>query len=269
MPSAKLNDRAILKVEGADARSFLQGLVTCDMAKVNPQTPAFGAILTPQGKIICDFIISESADAFLLDCPAALVGELVRRLGLYRLRAKVTIADASADFSVLAFWGGDEPQGLAASGQIDPRNQALGVRLVCPTDTCPPVGGDDYEAMRIAVGVPSGGLDFAYGDTFPHEANMDRLHGVDFKKGCYIGQEVVSRVEHRGTARKRIARVSFAGSTASAGADILDGELTIGTMGSSNGSNGLAMVRLDKVADAMAAGRPLHVNGQDITVHLP
>ena len=118
-----------------------------------------------------------------------------------------------------------------------------------------------YEALRIAAGVPKGGVDFVYGDAFPHDANFDLLHGVDFDKGCYVGQEVVSRMKHRGTARKRVARVKLTAEPASPGTPVLDGELAVGTLGSSSGREALAMLRLDRVEDAKAAGRELTAGG--------
>ena len=111
-----------------------------------------------------------------------------------------------------------------------------------------------YEARRIALGVPKGGVDFAYGEAFPHECNLDRLNGVDFKKGCYVGQEVVSRVEHRGTARKRVVRVSFEGAAPELGAVVSAGEVALGVMGSSSAGRGLAMLRMDKAEEAAKAG---------------
>jgi len=127
-----------------------------------------------------------------------------------------------------------------------------------------------YEAHRIALGVPRGGLDFIYGDAFPHEADMDQLHGVDFEKGCYVGQEIVSRMEHRGTARNRIVPVEAGGGfLPDAGIPVTAGERQVGTTGSSAGPHGLAMLRLDRVADALAAGTPLTAGGIELTPRKP
>ena len=126
-----------------------------------------------------------------------------------------------------------------------------------------------YEAHRIASGIPRGGLDFMYGDAFPHETNMDRLHGVDFDKGCYVGQEVVSRMQHRGTARTRTVRVVVEGAPPESGAIILAGDKPLGTMGSSAGGNGLALIRIDRAADALAAGIPLTAGGIAIRLAEP
>jgi folate-binding protein YgfZ len=147
----------------------------------------------------------------------------------------------------------------------------MGSRLAAPRPGLPPASAsaDAYEARRIALGLPKGGIDFAYGDAFPHEANMDRLHGVDFKKGCYVGQEVVSRVEHRGTARKRIAKVRFDGDPPPPGTPVRAGDIEIGTMGSAAGSRGLAMVRTDRAREAMAAGVAFVAADRTLSIELP
>ena len=250
MPKAFLEDRGVVRVSGDTAREFLQGLVTCDVLCVTPQRFAFGALLTPQGKIIVDFIINEADGAFWLDCPLTLAADLTKRLRFYRLRSKLDIDDLSTTHGVSVVW--DE----ASPAIADPRDARLGERIVGERVVLIKHYGLDnaalYEAHRIEIGVPKGGVDFAYGDTFPHEANMDLLTGVDFTKGCYVGQEVVSRVEHRGLARKRIAHVEFAGVAPAPGASIRAGEHEIGVMGSSAPGIGLAMLRLDRVEEAKA-----------------
>ena len=226
MKAALLPDRGVVKVTGNEARKLLNGLVTSDMGKVAPARPAFAALLTPQGKIIADFIIVDGAgmagDDFHLDCPRALAPALVERLKFYKLRAKVAIEDISDAVAVMAFWN-DGAVAAAATHYPDPRLPALGTRCISsspPAQAAAARGAElvdaaAYEAHRIALGVPAGGLDFIYGDAFPHEADMDQLEGVDFQKGCYVGQEVVSRIEHRGialTPRKPAwARFAFPG----------------------------------------------------------
>src|SRR6202030_2585670 len=229
----------------------------------------FGALLTPQGKIIVDFLITEAPSGhgggFLIDCPRALAQALADKLGFYKLRAKVAVQNLSDSLGVLAAWEGD----VAMKPDLafaDPRNAALGWRILAPEELAQKVAdliGADlvessaYEAHRIASGVPRGGLDFMYGDAFPHETNMDRLRGVDFEKGCYVGQEVVSRMQHRGTARTRTVRVVLEDFSPEPGATIFAGDKPVGTLGSTAGQNGLALVRTDRVADALAAGGPL------------
>jgi len=206
MKSAFLPDRGVVKVSGADAGSFLNGLVTTDVTQLRPGLGRFGALLTPQGKIIVDFLITEApaghGGGLLLECPRALAQGLADKLGFYKLRAKVTVENLSDSLGVLAAWDGD-PAMTPDLAFADPRAGALGWRILVPAELAQKVAdligaelvdSAAYDAHRIASGVPRGGLDFMYGDAFPHETNMDRLHGVDFDKGCYVGQEVVSRM---------------------------------------------------------------------------
>jgi tRNA-modifying protein YgfZ len=151
----------------------------------------------------------------------------------------------------------------------DPRHPGLGSRaIMAERDAMRSSEGDpgDYQARRIALGIPEGGLDFAYGDAFPHEALMDLLGGVDFRKGCYVGQEVVSRMQHRGTARSRIVPVAIEGPAPDAGTEVVAGGKPVGTMGSSSLERGLALLRLDRVEDALAAGSPLVAAGASLTL---
>jgi len=221
MQAALLPDRGVVKVAGDDARRFLNGLASNDIGKVAPGQARFAALLTPQGKIIVDFIAAEAepgdGGGFFLDCPRALAPALVERLNFYKLRAKITVENLSEALGVMAVWDG---AALSEDGLSypDPRLAALGTRSVLPPQLVAEAAGalgatlteaEAYDAHRIALGVPRGGMDFIYGDTFPHEADMDQLAGVDFDKGCYVGQEVVSRVEHRSSARTRIVPVVF------------------------------------------------------------
>ena len=281
MKAAFLPDRGVVKVSGIDARDFLNGLVTTDMTLLRPGLGRFGALLTPQGKIIVDFLITEAPSGhgggFLIDCPRALAQALADKLGFYKLRAKVAVENLSDSLGVIAAWDGDAAMtpNLAFA---DPRNAALGWRILAPEELAPKVAdliGADlvespaYDAHRIASGVPRGGLDFMYGDAFPHETNMDRLHGVDFDKGCYVGQEVVSRMQHRGTARTRTIRVIVEGPAPEPGAAILAGDKPVGTMGSTAGHDGLALIRTDRAADALHAGMPLTAGGLAIRIAEP
>ena len=275
MRAALLPERGVVKVVGEDARKFLNGLLTADIAKVTPARPAYAALLTPQGKIMVDMIVAEApaedGGGFFLDCPGALCPNLVERLNFYKLRAKVIAEDLSEVLGVMAVWEGvgDTEYGLCYA---DPRLSELGMRCMLPPHlaaeaaadlSATPTDARDYEAHRIALGAPRGGLDFYYNDAFPHEADMDQLNGVDFEKGCYVGQEVVSRVEHRGTARKRVVPVAFEDFAAEVGVVVKAGDTDIGVMGTSVGGSGrgLAMLRLDRVADALAAGTPLISGG--------
>jgi folate-binding protein YgfZ len=269
MKAAFLSDRGVIKVSGADARGFLNNLVTSDLDAVKPGVGKFAALLTPQGKIVVDAIIAQARPSdgggFFLDVPRALAKTCVDRLNFYRLRAKVMVEDRSEALGVMALWDGerDSEYGLCCR---DPRLPGLGLRVMLPPHLAPEVAADlgaalvpaaEFEAHRIALGVPRGGLDFSYGDAFPHEADMDQLHGVDFAKGCYVGQEVVSRMEHRGNSRTRIVPVAYDGFAPDAGAAVTASEKPVGTFGSSAQGRALAMLRLDRAADALAAGHDL------------
>jgi len=281
MKAAFLPDRGVVKVSGEDARDFLNGLVTTDTTLLRPGLGRFGALLTPQGKIIVDFLITEAppghGGGFLIDCPRALAQALADKLGFYKLRAKVAVENLSDSLGVLAAWDG-KPAVEPELAFPDPRSAALGWRILVPPELAQKaadlIGADlvdspAYDAHRIASGVPRGGLDFIYGDAFPHETNMDRLHGVDFEKGCYVGQEVVSRMQHRGTARTRTVRVILEGFSPEPGTAILAGEKPVGTMGSTAGPRGLALIRTDRVADALDAGTALTAGGLAIRLADP
>jgi tRNA-modifying protein YgfZ len=271
--AAFLADRGVVSVSGADAAGFLQGLLTNDVEKLAPGEARYAALLTPQGKILFDLIVVRAPDAggpvFLIDCGAAQAADLAKRLGFYKLRAKVAIADESASRAVAAFWGG-EPEAIEGGLlYADPRDLRLGWRAILPRPMADAVGSehvDEYEGLRIGVVAPKGGVDFAYGDAFPHDVNFDLLGGVDFDKGCYVGQEVVSRMKHRGTARKRIVLVKLAGPPPAPGAPVTDRELAVGTLGSSSGREALALLRLDRAEDAAAAGRGLSADGVGLTL---
>jgi tRNA-modifying protein YgfZ len=281
MKAAFLSDRGVVKVSGEDARNFLNGLVTTDVTMLRPSLGRFGALLTPQGKIMVDFLITEApashGGGFLIDCPRALAQSLADKLGFYKLRAKVNVENLSDSLGVLAAWDGD----LSVKPDLtfaDPRNERLGWRILIPEELAQKVtdliGADlidstAYDAHRIASGVPRGGLDFTYGDAFPHETNMDHLHGVDFDKGCYVGQEVVSRMQHRGTARTRMIAVMLDGGAPEPGTVIVASDKPVGTMGSTAGRNGLALLRIDRVADALAEGIPLTAGGLTLRLAEP
>src|SRR5271166_6068399 len=282
MNAALLPDRGVVKVAGDDARKFLNGLITSDTGKVDPAHAAFAALLMPQGKIIADFIVAEAEPAdgggFFLDCPRALAPTLVQRLNLYKLRAKVMIEDLSEILGVMAIWDGAPGNSEYGVCYADPRVPELGSRCMLPPHLALDAAADldaklceasAYEAHRIALATPRGGLDFVYGDAFPHETDMDQLGGVDFEKGCYVGQEVVSRIEHRGTARTRVVPVAYEGFAPETGIPVTAGEKSLGTFGSAAGGHGLAMLRLDRTDEALAAGLPLTAGGIALTPRKP
>jgi folate-binding protein YgfZ len=281
MKAALLPDRGVVKVAGDDAGKFLNGLITIDTATVVPGHARYAALLTPQGKIIADFIVAapppEDGGGFFLDVPRALAPPLVKRLNLYRLRAKVVVEDLSEVLGLLAAWGGGASTSVGLS-YSDPRLPELGLRVMLPPHLAGQaisdlgarkVDADEYEAHRIALGVPSGKADFGYSDAFPHEADMDQLHGVDFDKGCFVGQEVVSRMVHRGNVRTRVVPVSYDGMAPDTGTSVVAGDRSIGTLGSTAKGHGLALLRLDRAADAVAAGVPLVADGVELRLVKP
>jgi len=281
MKAALLPDRGVVKVAGEDAREFLHGLVSANILTLGPGEARFCALLSPQGKIFADFIIAEApareGGGFFLDLPDDLANPLVDKLNLYKLRSRVVAENLSEVLGVLAAWNGSGTTaiGLAYS---DPRLPALGLRVMLPphraADAAAELGAisveaSEYEMHRIALGIPRGGADFKYGDAFPHETDMDQLGGIDFAKGCYVGQEVVSRIEHRGIARTRAVPIRFDGAAPPAGTAIMAGARAIGTMGSAADGHGVALLRLDRVAEAMADGEPLAGGGVPIRLVKP
>ena len=271
MSSAYLPDRGVIRVTGEDARTFLDGLVTSDISEVGADRARYAGLLTPQGKIIADFIVAEAdgeqtGGGFLLDCPRALAPDLAKRLAMYKLRAKVTVEDLTDTLGVVAFWDGERGGDGQGVVYADPRHMALGDRLIVDAARAADLAthsAEDWRAHRISLGIPHGGQDFAYGDAFPHEADMDQLGGVDFNKGCYVGQEVVSRMQHRSNARTRIVPVIFDGGfAAEEGSEIQAGGKAAGRIGSTApGGKALAWIRLDRAAEALQAGEPLSAGG--------
>lgn len=239
-----LPHRAVLKVSGEAAKSFLNGLITADMEKL----PSFGALLSPQGKLLVDFFIIEHEEAFYLDCPTAQAEMLFQKLNLYKLRAKVTISKESLHIFALT-------QDETASGIVfqDPRAKAMGKRLITPIAL--PTTGEmqDYTRLRVAACLPEGGEDFTYGETFPHDVNMDDFGVLSYTKGCYVGQEIVARMHHRGSARKRVKRFFGEVKMPATGSDILSNDVVVGQVGTIYGDSGLALVRVDKLLSPVTA----------------
>ena len=277
MPTARLTDRSVLGVSGEESRAFLDRLVTCAVEPVGPGRSAYGALLTPQGKVLADFVIHADAEGFLLDVPSASVSELAKRLSLYRLRAKVQVEDLSGRLAVFVGWDGAVMPEHVRAGGVDPRLPDLGWRAVvaeaaeaAESAESADAGEAAYHGHRIALAVPEMGRDGAFGDTFPHETLMDQTGGVDFRKGCYIGQEVVSRMQHRGTARTRIVPLDYPdGVAAPPGTEVSAGERSLGRTASAVGGRGLATLRLDRVGDALAAGQAITVEGRPVRLVKP
>lgn len=269
---AHLPDRGAAAVSGADAVKFLNGLVTNEVAHLKEGEAAHAGLLSPQGKILFDFLCVRTADGFLLDVAADKAGGLVKRLALYKLRAAVEIKDVSGDYSVFALWGGDLSSPGETAGTLpfkDPRHEGLGSRMLASRTIAAGISStsaESYHAHRIALGVPEGGKDYELGDAYPHEADFDLFHGVSFKKGCYVGQEVVSRMQHKTVVRKRVVRIEGERDLTS-GSDVTHNGVVFGRVGSTDGRAALALLKLDRYAEALAAGDAVLAGGVPIRVH--
>ncbi|WP_026782976.1 YgfZ/GcvT domain-containing protein [Pleomorphomonas koreensis] len=263
----RLESRSLVEVAGPEAADFLDRMITQKTEAAGGGKAAFGALLTPQGKIISDFLLVRQEDGgFLLDAPAAGAADLAKRLAMFRLRADVTVT--ASPLLVYAGWGGPRPEGGLAAA--DPRHPDLGWRLYAPEGTIVTNAREaDWQAHRVALGVPEAGTELPLNDVFPHDLAMDTLHGVDFDKGCYVGQEVVSRMRHRGTARRRPVVLSADTDLPPAGTEILIGGRVAGHLGSASGRQGIAVLRLDRVSEALAAGEAVTVDGRPVSVALP
>jgi tRNA-modifying protein YgfZ len=282
----ELPERGIVAIEGPDARNFLQGLISSDIERVRPDRSGYGALLTPQGKFLFDFILLQSGDRLLLDAERDRLPQLVQRLLMYRLRSKVEIVDASEDLAVGALFGAGavERLGLPAEpgacrelhgglATIDPRHAGLGARLVLPAQllsaTAQNLGfagaeREAYERLRIRHGVPDGSRDLVVEKSTLLESGFEELHGVDFKKGCFVGQELTARMKYRALARKRLMPVALKGPVPEPGTVIRYGEREAGEMRSAIDGHGLALLRLEPIAKAAEQGIPLHAGATEV-----
>ena len=286
-----LDTRGVLALRGPDARDLLQGLVSNDVDRLSPERALYAALLTPQGKYLFDFIMIQWGDEILLDVERERLPALLQRLTLYRLRAKVELEDASARFATAALFVKDLTAGLDLPDEpgavrtldqgvllVDPRLRELGARvLVAPgrleglmgefgLDRLP---ADAYEERRLVLGVPHGPRDLVIERATLLESGFDELHGVDFKKGCFVGQELTARMKYRGLVRKRLMPVRFEGPPPEAGAIVrLDGR-DAGEIRSSTDGRGLALLRLEHVTKARASGIPLLVGDTVVVPEKP
>lgn len=269
MPTARLDDRTLISVSGPDAEHFLQNIVTLDLETLNEGEARPSALLTPQGKILFDFLVSRGGEgSLLLECRAEVGDDFVRRLTLYRLRAKVQIS--KQDESVVSVsWDIDSSPSETDSAWLrDRRFPEDAPAWRSYTEQSADTDASAWHAFRIASGVAESGSDYELGDAFPHDVLLDQNGGVGFRKGCYVGQEVVSRMQHRGTARRRVLIVSGKG-LPEPGTDILVNGRPVGTLGSNAGGNGLAILRIDKVKYALDAGVPIIAGDTPVSVAIP
>jgi folate-binding protein YgfZ len=287
MPTARLPDRALISVVGPDAEHLLQNVITADLDTLKPGDAMPSALLSPQGKILFDFLVSRSGEkGLLLECRADVADDLVRRLMLYRLRAKAEITKLDQGF-VMVSWQADSDsfqsesatsQGGEGASQSDSTTARLrDLRFAEPARVWrsygdAAVGAGDlagWHRFRVAEGIPESGSDYSLGDAFPHDVLLDQLDGVGFRKGCYVGQEVVSRMQHRGTARRRAVIATAEGPLPSPGTEIAAAGRPIGTLGSIAEYKAIAMVRLDKAKAAMDAGKPITAGEATLSLAIP
>ncbi len=267
-----LSERGIVAISGPDTRSFLQGLITNDIEKVSPTRAIYAGLLSPQGKYLFDFFIADDGQRLLFDCEAARLEEFIRTLGLYRLRAEVEIVDVSRGWRVWALLGGDgggQPGACQAMDGglrfVDPRLAELGSRAILAADIEPPEpqrGFGVYEELRLSLGLPDGSRDIAAGRQTFLEANAKELAGVDFEKGCYVGQEVTARMNYRGTLKKRLLPIVFEGPAPAPGSLIAAAERTAGDVRSAIDGRAMALVRLEFLEGPLELedGRPCRVD---------
>jgi folate-binding protein YgfZ len=283
--AAWIGDRGLIKVSGPDAVPFLQGLISNDVTKVGPDRAIYAALLTPQGKFLHDFFITADGDGVLLDCEAERRVDLFTRLKRYRLRSKVELADVTEAWAVLAAWGGSaldvlglQPKPGAATpfgsgtAYTDPRHAGLGARVLVAageTGSLPHdltlTGRAEYESLRLSLGIPSGAVDLPVEKAFLLESGFDELNGIDWQKGCYVGQEVTARTKYRGLLRRRLAPVAVDGLPPADDARIFADGRDVGELRSQQNGQGLALIRLD----AIAAGARLTCGGATLTAHVP
>lgn len=262
---AVLADRGVVRASGPDTLSLLDGVLTNDIDRLKSGSAIHAALLTPQGKILVPMFVVADDDGVLIDVRGDAVADLIKRLTLYRLRAKVTFEDVSDRVTVAALWDGEPEVPAGVIAYRDPRSDAMGHRLLFPTERLAEIPADivdvaAYHDRRIDRGVAEDGIDFPIGDTYPHEANFDHTASVDFKKGCFVGQEVVSRMQHKTVVKKRVVRVTApigaAHLRAGVGVHVTGVPVPVGLISSvsRDGLAGLAMVKLDRVVDSLAKG---------------
>ena len=282
MKSIKRSDRSVLSLSGEDRFSFLQGLVSNDVTHADGSRAVYAALLTPQGKFLADFFIVGDGERLLLDCPAADAESLLKKLNMFKLRAKVTLENLGDTVHVFALFGSDalsafdlgQGQQLLNDGIIvyaDPRLAEAGARAFVPAAADPKAldgeeaSEEEYYRHRIALGLPEAPTDLIADKSILLESGFDELHGVDWKKGCYMGQELTARTKYRGLIKKRLVPVSFEGGPIAPGAAItLDGK-NVGEVRSVSNAGGIAMLRLE----AIRAGAPLDIDGNIAHAHVP
>jgi len=251
-----LPDRGVIEIAGPDRVVFLQGLVSNDVAAVTTEQAVWAALLTPQGKYLADFFILAAGERLLLDCERAQAADLARRLSRFRLRAQVTAQDLSADLHVHVAWDGPSPPASASviAQSPDPRLQAAGTRILSTALLATNADSSEWDQHRLRLGLPDGSRDLESEKSVLLEAGFDELSGVSWTKGCYMGQELTARTKYRGLIKRRLFPVTITGPAPPPGTVIMQAGRDVGTMRSSRGSMGLALLRIDSLKGDFACG---------------
>lgn len=263
-----LSNRALVHITGEEAEKFLQAVITTDLDKLGPDNLKPGALLAPQGKILFDFLVSRIDGGLRFDLPVSIAADFIKRITLYRLRAKAEITQLPESL-VSVSW---QTQSHPSQNDSIKRDSRFPTELNVHRIYGPADGTTDESAwtkLRAEYGIAEGETDFAYNDVFPHDVNFDQTGGVSFPKGCFIGQEVVSRMQHRGTARRRVLVAHSDGNLPPMGTPITVDGREIGTTGSSADTIGIALVRIDRAKNAIDAGSPILAGETPITLTLP
>ncbi|KJE36021.1 aminomethyltransferase [Thalassospira sp. HJ] len=288
---ALLPDRAVIRVSGPDRVSFLQGLVSNNIETISPEKSGYGALLTPQGKFLFDFFVyHQDEDSLLIECErgenGARAAELFKKLRMYKLRAKAELTDVSDSYDVVAVFGKDALSSLSLKATpgatahmadgikaVDPRLAEMGARVLLPKNALAEMGAigaqesdvETYHQMRVSLGIPNGSEEMEVEKSILLESGFEELGGVDFKKGCYMGQELTARTKYRGLVRKRLLPVKIDGPAPNAGTPIMNGDKEAGIIRSVHGDFGLALIRLERIeGDA-----ELFAGDAKITVSVP
>lgn len=271
MPIVQIADRTVILVEGPEAETLLQNVITTDISALGRAEALPGALLTPQGKILFDFLVSRIGEqGFRLDCRAETAADFFKRLMLYRLRAKAEISMQDQEFVSIS-WGDSAQTSQTESDSVIDRRfpDECHVRRHYGPGAAADAQAEDWHRLRVEHGVAESGSDYALGDAFPHDVLFDQNGGVGLKKGCFVGQEVVSRMQHRGTARRRLVIVSAEAPLPESGTAVTADGRTLGTLGTVCDGKGLAIVRIDRAADALESGKTIEAGGVALALAVP
>ena len=286
-----LENRGVVAVEGPDARSFLQAMISNNADNISPSVSIYAAMLSPQGKYLHDFVISQVGSKFLLDTEEARMLDLVNRLNLFRLGSEVTINSMKSETRVAALWRETSPLLLNKNHKpghtaeisnccvvLDPRVPALGYRVIgtksnikkfISHELSNPVTESNFDSHRLEIGIPDGSRDIRINKSYLLESNFEELNGVAFDKGCYVGQENTARQKHRGTIRRRLIKVNISGPSPENNERILWENREIGEMRSVSGCLGMAIIHLDRWAEAKAQNAKLRAGSATVIPFLP